>query len=557
MPYRNGVTYYGAYGGGDNTAPQARNPTTSRQLSESTKYLFNTIDNGYLEGFKQALKEGADVNAFDEEGMTPLMSIARACDVTYGRQPMLEKMAKLLIQNSSIDINAQSREYVYKERQKRDRHGRLVYLSCGREVVQTQSGYHVYLDDGQHVDGENSIRLSEIYGGVMECVKTSKMKKDTALHIACQVGAKDIVKILLTHPDVKTDIINYKYESPKDCIARGFEGVIKLEFKKAQKANELLDALSSGDIYQAKRLLNQELNPNCWKRNQNGEIETPLSLILKSCLQGITQDDNEEVLTKLLKHKDLDFSQIRSIPAIEKNIQLKQIIEQAITERLTDTINRKDLDDVKELVEDNCFINRAIVTAALRDASEPTESVKNYLSEKFPTSAEQPVASTHNVQPVINDEFIAKELQQLENFRDELGRTKTQLTETKQELANKTSKISQLERDLKQVREERDRLSSENRLLRTKSLSNKNEKPLQAISPGRKQSNYASASFVFSGAFAVGACLTIPNLEICIPLAVTAFAFFTIGCYCSYKANTALSNVKSTQLGNVISLERS
>ncbi|WP_416636099.1 TomO hydrophobic C-terminal domain-containing protein [Wolbachia endosymbiont of Nasonia giraulti] len=91
-------------------------------------------------------------------------------------------------------------------------------------------------------------------------------------------------------------------------------------------------------------------------------------------------------------------------------------------------------------------------------------------------------------------------------------------------------------------------------MLRTKSLSNKNEKPSQAISSDREQSNYASASFVLSGAFAVGACLTIPNLEICIPLAVTAFAFFTIGCYFSYKANTTLSNVKSTQLGD---LERS
>ncbi|WP_265029993.1 TomO hydrophobic C-terminal domain-containing protein [Wolbachia endosymbiont (group A) of Philonthus cognatus] len=107
---------------------------------------------------------------------------------------------------------------------------------------------------------------------------------------------------------------------------------------------------------------------------------------------------------------------------------------------------------------------------------------------------------------------------------------------------------------MKQVREERDRLSSENRLLRTKSLSNKNEKPSQAISSGREQSNYAYASFVLSGAFAVGACLTIPNLEICIPLAVTAFAFFTIGCYFSYKANTILSDVESTQLGG---LERS
>lgn len=119
--------------------------------------------------------------------------------------------------------------------------------------------------------------------------------------------------------------------------------------------------------------------------------------------------------------------------------------------------------------------------------------------------------------------------------------------------ASDTVEVLQLKRDLKQVREERDRLSSENRLFRTKSLSNKNEKSSQAISPGKKQSNCASASFVLSGAFAIGACLTIPNLEICIPLAVTAFAFFTIGCYCSYKANTALSDVKSTQ----VSVQRS
>ncbi len=413
-----------------------------------------------------------------------------------------------------------------------------------------------------------------------EQIRTSEIQRNTALHIACQVGAKDIVKILLTHPDIKTDVRNCEDKDPKDCIARGFEDTIKLELERAQKGKQLLNVLSSGNIYQAKGLLNQELNPNCWKRNQNGEIETPLSLIIRSCLQGITQD-NKEVLTKLLKHKDLDFSQIRSIPAIEKNIQLKQPIEQAITERLADAINRKDLGDVKELVEDNCFINRAIVTAALRNVNNPIESITNYLNEKFP-------ANTNNIPKDFERAF--------QEVVIELEKIKAQLTETEQELTNKTSKISQLEkdlrqeksaqktkindlnsevtrlnrivygrasdtveisqlkRDLKQAREERDRLSSENRLLRTKSLSNKNEKSSQAISPGKKQSNYASASFVLSGAFAVGACLTIPNLEICIPLAVTAFAFFTIGCYFSYKANTTLSNVKSTQLGD---LERS
>ncbi|WP_341821125.1 hypothetical protein [Wolbachia endosymbiont (group A) of Myopa testacea] len=350
--------------------------------------------------------------------------------------------------------------------------------------------------------------------------------------------------MLLRHPKLDLDIRNYygrnKSDTPKEYIEkigqiqkRDFSH-LTMEIMEAQRGKAFLESfLDSSSMWVTQMLLDQEPNPNCWKRNQNGEIETPLSLIIKSCLQGITQE-NEEVLTKLLKHKDLDFIQIKPIRAIEQNSRLKKIIEQAITERLTNTINRKDLDDVKKLIEDNCFINRAIVTAALRGASELTESIKNYLNEKFPTSAEQPVADTHNVQPEINDEFIAKELQQLENLRDELEKTKAQFVEKEQELdrivrekTSETSRILQLERDLAQVREERDlaqvreerdlaqvreerdRLSSENRLLRTKSLSNKNEKSSQAISPGKKQSNYAYAFFILSGALTVGACLAV------------------------------------------------
>ncbi|WP_341818206.1 hypothetical protein [Wolbachia endosymbiont (group B) of Ennomos erosarius] len=104
-----------------------------------------------------------------------------------------------------------------------------------------------------------------------------------------------------------------------------------IEIQKARKGKELLAALSSGNIYQAKTLLNQELNPNCWRRTQDGRIKTPLSLIIRLCLRAITEDE-KEVLTKLLKHKDLDFS-------YEQYAQLKQTIEQAITERLTDTMN--------------------------------------------------------------------------------------------------------------------------------------------------------------------------------------------------------------------------
>ena len=50
---------------------------------EPTKKLFKAIDDENLEAFKQAIAEGADVNAFDEEGMTPLISIVNEWDDSF------------------------------------------------------------------------------------------------------------------------------------------------------------------------------------------------------------------------------------------------------------------------------------------------------------------------------------------------------------------------------------------------------------------------------------------------------------------------------------------
>lgn len=450
MPYRNGVAYYGAYGGGDNTASQARNPTTSRQLSESTQKLFDAINDGNLKDFKQALEGGADVNAFDEEGMIPLMSIVTNLSASSETEKEYQNMIRLLLLHQGIDVNI--------------------------------------------------------------CEKGSD---NTAVHLAMCFQQREALRLLLSHPDIKTYLTNKEQQNPNGCAKQNRAEYLITEIQKARKGRELLDALSSGSIYQAKRLLNQELNPNCWKRTQDGRIKTPLSLIIQSCLRTITED-KKEVLTKLLKHKDLDFS-------YEQYAQLKQTIEQAITERLADAINRKDLDDVKKIVDDNCFMNHTIVAAALRDVNNPIGSITNYLNEKFP-------ANTHNIP------------KGFEGFKE-------------QELTNKTGKISQLERDLKQVREERDRLSSENRLLRTKSLSNKNEKSSQAISLGRNLSNYTSACFILLGVYAVGACLVIEDSpEMSAFFAAFALVLLVVGCCSLYKANTILSDVESTQLGG---LERS
>ncbi len=542
---------------------RAQNQTTSGQ---STTKLFEAIDDENLGDFERALAEGANVNAFDK-GYTPLMTIIMNGDDS----PTHLKMMTLLLQHQSLKINAQETK-----------------------------------------------------------------ENNTALHLALRMENRNFAQILLRHTGLNVNIKNIHRidfqgnfsHTPEEYIRKIGQvqdknfSHLTIEIQKAQTGKELLDVLSNRNIDRAKRLLNQELNPNCWKRNSNEEIETPLSLIIKSCLQGITED-NEEVLTKLLKHKELDFSQIKPIPAIEQNSRLKQIIEQAMKERLTDAINRKDLVDVKELVEDHCFINRAIVTALLRNVNNPSESIKNYLNEKFPASMEQPSANAHNVAPEINDEFVAQELQRLENLEGELERTNARLREKEQELnkvvserTRDTSKISQLERELRQVRQDnqerihtftgqvarltREKSQLENlrgELERTKirlrekeqelnkvvsertrdtnkisqlerdfrqerlelqaqnqDLKNKNRKLSEANIYNRRQSNYASASFVLSGAFAIGACLTISNLEICISLAVAAFVFLTIGCYCSYKASTVLSDVISTEFGNVISL---
>ncbi|MCM1001884.1 hypothetical protein DM84_01285 [Wolbachia pipientis] len=341
-----------------------------------------------------------------------------------------------------------------------------------------------------------------------------------------------------------TDVKNCNRESPENCISRGFEDTIKLEFKKAQKGKQLLDALSNRDIYRAKILLNQGLNPNCWRRNQNGEIETPLSLIAGLCSEGITEN-KKEVLTKLLKHKELDFSQIKSIPAIEQNIQLKQIIEQAIKGRLIDTINKKDLDDVKKLIEDNCFMNCAIVIAALGNVNNPTEPIKKYLNGKFPVSVERPLAGMNDI-PVGFEELVHKLVDGREKTEAQLAKKEKELSDTRQELNKRNNeireqqnRISELERELDQAKAqliEKDRklnnTRKESRIHRIGKESNG-----QAISPNRKQNNYALTFFILLGAFVVGTCLTVVDYpEISAGLAVVAPGLFLVG-YFLYKGD--------------------
>lgn len=167
------------------------------------------------------------------------------------------------------------------------------------------------------------------------------------------------------------------------------------------------------------------------------------------CSEIITKDKNE-VLTKLLKHKELDFSQVKPI----RDLEIKQLIQLTIKELLTGAINSKDLDDVKKLVEDNCLINRVIITAALRDVDNPIEFITGDLNEKFPASVERPLAGMNNI-PVDFEEFVQELVYGLEKIKAQLAEKEKELSDTRQELNKRNNeigkqqnRISELEREL-------------------------------------------------------------------------------------------------------------
>ncbi|MBS9529957.1 hypothetical protein INQ25_00810, partial [Wolbachia endosymbiont of Rhagoletis cerasi] len=133
-------------------------------------------------------------------------------------------------------------------------------------------------------------------------------------------------------------------------------------------------------------------------------------------------------------------------------------------------------------------------------------------------------------------------------------RTLQERDSAQRELAAKTNELEgvkyqlrEKERDLGVVNQRalQERGSAQRELAaKTKELNGKNKKFSEANTQSIRQGNYASTFFILSGVCAVGVSLTIPYLAICITFAVAASIFLAVGCYCSYKANTALSNVE-------------
>ncbi|WP_265015297.1 ankyrin repeat domain-containing protein [Wolbachia endosymbiont (group B) of Camptogramma bilineatum] len=107
--------------------------------------------------FQQALQEGADVNAFNEEGMTPLISIIY--DLSAGSETEEEKeyqsMIRLLLLHRSIDVNIQKK------------------------------------GDG-----------------------------NTALHLAMSFQQRKVLQLLLSHPRIMMYLLNKRLQDPEECAKK-------------------------------------------------------------------------------------------------------------------------------------------------------------------------------------------------------------------------------------------------------------------------------------------------------------------------------------------------
>lgn len=163
-----------------------------------------------------------------------------------------------------------------------------------------------------------------------------------------------------------------------------------------------------------------------------------------------------------------------------------------------------------------------------------------------------------NVLQLTNDLRQEKSSQQARI--DDLTRGRSQLETQNQGLNDENKKLSgELRRTKAQLVEKEQALKESALQLERNTLTQqtmihdltREKNQLEAASAqSRKQSNYASVSFVLAGTFAVSASLIVPYLGICIALTVAALAFLAVGCYCLYKANTVLNDVRTDQITN-------
>ncbi|WP_353284840.1 hypothetical protein [Wolbachia endosymbiont (group A) of Lasioglossum fulvicorne] len=311
--------------------------------------------------------------------------------------------------------------------------------------------------------------------------QTEDLDKSIQTEIKCECNSEATVPTGNEELSNATQDLNKK-TSEVDTLTEK----LKNKSKELDDANQALDTKTSEAIKLTQE--NSQLGEEC----KNTKVQ----------LKGKNQQLDET--TKTLENVQAQFKENkRELDVAKKNVlQLEKDLKQA--KRDTSILN-------SQLTEQNRQLGKQL-NSTQQGLDKKTSEVARLTGESKGTKT------------------------QLEGRRKELEALKSENNDLKTRLHGSGSKSEGLESRVKNLRE---KLESKN-----KELNGKNKKFLGASTHSKRQGNYASVSFVLSGAFAVGASLTIPYLAICITLAVAALTFLAVGFYCSYKANTTLSNVE-------------
>lgn len=315
--------------------------------------------------------------------------------------------------------------------------------------------------------------------------------------------------------------------------------------------------------------------------NDNTQLEERLNSIQQNLDERTKElDDEKGKLTQEQQKANQLNDQVDKLTAEFKGTKDQLVAKEAELDKKTREVTKLN-DTIRELKETNTGLKGDI------------DNLNNHLAEKNKelVDVRTQLKESKEAQKNLTEELEKIQAQfeqenhhlasQIEEFKRKYEQIKVQLVESNRNLDEEISKVTRLRnesnaigdrvtqlttqntklaRQLSSARQDSDNKAVEINQLKkvvdtlnnNEELNDKNKNFLEVSTYGKKRCIYVAVSFVSSGAFAVGASLTMLHLAICISLAVAALTSFAVGCYCSHKANTALSNVEVGQIGNCI-----
>ncbi len=486
----------------------------------------------FREAIEFLLGKDAEIDAKDSDGMTPLHFAV--CNGNL-------KMVKFLVKKGA-DFN----------------------LACKGETV---------LDLARSSESENKEEVIKFFKEEVEIGKGR-----TPLHYAILSDDSKTLKLLLEKKSFDVDAQDAGHHKPLDlAIEKSKLGAVNLlldhkafvDFGHLRLAVGKLKASSDAEkiAYLLVGKLKKELDKTKAQFGQgDGNLASQveeLELRLKTTEAELTKKEKElkgaqvQLETKEIELKKqgrtLEELQVQKAGLKKKEEELdstkRELDSQASrTVELTAEIER--LMKAKTELEDQLTKEKKAL-ANIQVELTKKEEEKSQLEKKLNSTQQDLAKRTSEVTTLTKENTQLKD--NLKTATQENAQLKNEIEITRKTSGKKDSQTCDLESNItelnEQLRNKKGQIEYPNNQLKgkdgqVKELSNENTKLSKVNTQSRKQITYASISFVLSGAFAVGASLTMFHLAVCITLSVTALTFLAVGCCCSYKANTALSNVE-------------